>query len=613
MLLRSLVSLLLLACLSPAAFAQLIFDKIPSDLQMFPRDSEGLGWIQVSGRTTDGSVRGLRLVLQMNTDSSSSLFRTEQVPLDEHHGFSVKLAIPARLADYDLRVYVLGQDHQETLYRTIRHLVAGDFFIVSGQSNAAGAMDADRSGFLEDSLFANKYCRTIGTIFQRVAETNSLTGQPLISLEEDTRFRRPSSIYTASGSTGCVGIWPLRLMQQVVSATGVPVCLLNGSKGATELSYHYASHTPYDPSAFPGSEDLSRPFSAYDRLYRKLWTHEALAGVKAVIWYQGESDGTLSREAAETYNQRFARLRRSWKTDYPMLEKIFVFQINTGCGGDHLDRVREQQRKLRTEFEDVIVVPTVGSGPEDRSVDGCHYTLAGNRKLGDKMSPVVLKYLYHSDLREAGIMGPDIQRAYYEKAGLLCLEFDMDISVQQEQYFTFQQEGVAYIRDYFYTEKEKALLPEAVRAEGHKLYLYTGDTLNEISRITYLPNAFSNIPTTYMGPWILNRNNETLGALSFFGFPVEPRFLLAGKDVKDSLVVYPNPVSDYLIVRNLRRSPLVHASVYDYSGRKVLEMDRIQDSEGAHVVDLGTLAAGLYFTHWYFEDGTQIRKRILKR
>lgn len=602
--------LLYFSCfLLKTATAQLAFKDLPVHWQMIPRAADNRGHFRVSGNCTNTKISAVRISIRLN--SNLSFIYDKLIPL-ENGGFSADLSIPSALADYNLAVYSVDNTNKEVLEREVKELVAGDYFIVTGQSNATGAMGFS-DGASEDSIYANKYCRTIGTMFQKAVTLNANTHQPDFTLEQDCEYLKPSSIYYASDTIGCVGIWPLRVMNQVVKTMGIPICLLNGAMGSTELSYHFATHTPSDPNNLQVTQDSANHLfpSSYDRLFKKLYSHNAAEGIKAIFWYQGESDAVLSKQEAETYNERFARLRQSWKSDYPGLEKIFVFQINTGCGGEHVSIIREQQRELALQFNDVIVMPTVGSVQEDRAEDGCHYSKKGYQKLGENMAPAVLKYLYNVNLDKDLIMGPNIQKAYYSNRNEICLEFDIEVSIRQSQYFSHPNEGTTYLKDYFYKKDKRPLNLKSIRAEGKHIYLEPADSLVEITELTYLPDIFSKLLTIYMGPWILNKNNESLGALSFYNFTVQPFTSGFWSQLDDSLIVYPNPVKDFLVVRTKDKTILTKLILQDVSGKKILEITDTEKSGSS--IDLRGLQSGLYFLTCYSSKGILKRKIILSR
>jgi hypothetical protein len=272
--------------------------------------------------------------------------------------------------------------------------------------------------------------------------------------------------------------------------------------------------------------------------------------------------------------------------------------------------IRDQQRKLSEEFNDVIVLPTVGSTHTDRSKDGCHYTDEGYAKIGENMAPLVLKHLYQFNIEDKYIMGPSIEKIYYSNKHEICLEFNMDIIAQVAQSYTFQNEGVAYLTDYFYREGNIPLKPVSMSVKKNKLYLTTPDTL-PAKALTYLPNIFTNIPSSYTGPWILNKNNENLGALSFYEFPMEIYPNDFWFNDTDYLQVFPNPVTDYLSVRKRKNIALYQLELYNALGNLVLNAPI--DGDNTIIIDMRAYESGVYFLKTKNSEGTSHTKIILER
>jgi hypothetical protein len=575
--------------------SQLVFTSIPSDLQMIPRTSDNSGSFTLQGTCFTPSITGIRSVLRAN--STSIVWQDAYSPLDGNGKFSTPHVVPAQLEDYDLEIYTVDIKNESVLQKTIKKLVAGDYFLVSGQSNAVAGAFANSQGHAEDSLYSNRYCRTIGTVFQLAAGA--------YSIEKDCEYKYPSSVYYIGGDSGCVGIWPLRVMHEVVKKTGIPVCILNGAMGATSLLDQMPSHFPSDPLQLRYTTDSALNIKArpYDRLFKKLYANQVIPGVKCILWYQGESDGTIGRDSAAIYLERFSKLRTGWKLDYPNLEKIFVFQVNEGCWGDNMGLVREQQRMLPEKLSDVHVMSTVGSYVEERSDDGCHYTHYGYDMLGEKMGPAVLKYLYHHDLKAEDIMPPNVKKVFFSASDEICIEFDKNVWVQSSQNYTYQTVTTAYIKDAFFKEGDTCIKLRDVSFNENKVYLKLEDTTRIINKLTYLPHLYTNIPTVYMGPWILNANNKKIGALSFFEFPVQ-QF-----PENNAMMVYPNPCNDYVVIKCKGDVRIKNLKLWNASGREILNTDYNDDK--LIVKDLSTLERGLYYMEVNSTHGKQMRKLLL--
>ncbi|WP_317898829.1 sialate O-acetylesterase [Aurantibacillus circumpalustris] len=569
---------------------------------MIPRGADNMGEFLVTGTCPDLAIKSMRFCLYRNTDSS--LIYDKTIAIQTHVTFSINVEIPAALADYRLKIYSINLSNNEMIVGDVDQLVCGDYFIVSGQSNAVGALNDLSQALTEDSMYGNKYCRTIGNMYIGNLADSLFNG------EYNLAYHHVSTLFWISGPSGCIGIWPMRILHNITKQTGIPVCILNGAIGSTELSHHLASRTPSDPNKLHDTSQ-SATFHPYDGLYKKLFANKAIQGVKAILWYQGESDAVLSKEMALTYNERFALLRKSWKLDYPQLEKIFVFQINTGCGGDNVSIIRDQQRKLSKQFNDVIVMPTVGCDDDERAKDGCHYTLKGYGKIGENISPAVLKHIYHFDVEDKYIMGPDINRISYSGKNELCLSFNMDVSVQQSKQYSFLGTGIAYLKDYFYKEDGTTLKVQTIYAENNNVFL-TIASGQKLKSLTYLPDIFSTIPTIYAGPWILNKNNTNLGALSFFEFPVEalPNELWFSKS-DDSLLIYPNPVKDCFEIRVNKNTELQKLYLIDLSGKIVMNIS--PNKTTTTLVDMRVLESGIYFLKAYTNAGFFVKKLVLTK
>jgi hypothetical protein len=255
-------------------------------------------------------------------------------------------------------------------------------------------------------------------------------------------------------------------------------------------------------------------------------------------------------------------------------------------------------------------LPTVGSTFDDRDLDGCHYSLKGYGKLGENMALVALKQLYHFDVEDKYIMGPDIKRIYYTEKYELCLQFNMDVKVQLSEHFSFQSDGIAYLKDYFYEADGATIDIVSIRSEGNKVFLKMAN-LNRFKVVSYLPNIFSNIPTTYMGPWILNKNNENLGALSFFEFPVEDYPNELWFDGTDQLLAYPNPVKDYLEVRIRNHITLNTLYLCDISGKIIMNIPTNWNEKTR--IYLGGFESGVYFLKAIYATGTITKKIVLNK
>ncbi|XP_024024844.1 probable carbohydrate esterase At4g34215 [Morus notabilis] len=108
--------------------------------------------------------------------------------------------------------------------------------------------------------------------------------------------------------------------------------------------------------------------------------------IRAVLWYQGESD-TIVKKDAESYGRRVEKLFQDIRMDLmsPMLP---IIQVALASGGRYIDIVREAQ--FGTDLLNVRTVDAMGLalGP-----DNLHLTTESQVRLGQKMANAFFQFL----------------------------------------------------------------------------------------------------------------------------------------------------------------------------------------------------------------------------
>ncbi|HIF42220.1 MAG TPA: hypothetical protein EYQ74_14140 [Planctomycetes bacterium] len=378
--------------------------------------------------------------------------------------FTLGAHLSAGLYDYDLSIALLAGSTRQVVAR-VDDLACGDTLLINGQSNAT-APDYWSEGLGNQSQ--SKWIRSFGS------SINSA------NVEFDRNWGM------ADGELGyehcTVGSWGLRAAELLVQQEQVPVGLINGSVGGTAISQHLRS------DAFPGSKA-----TIYGRLLFRARRAEMAETARAMIWYQGESDG----EAIADYATRFQLLYDAWHQDYPALEKVYVFQIRKGCGVT-FSGVREFLRSTQDIYPDVAVMSTTAAPAHDN----CHFFYAGYRELGDRIARLLARDLHgSSDTHE--IDPPNVLSA--QKVG----------GAGDQILLTFRDPDDALV---FETGAEADFILEdwvAVTSGtiwGNQVLLQlAGPTTS--ATISYNGHAGD-------GPWF--RNARGVGALTFFDLPILP-------------------------------------------------------------------------------------------
>ncbi len=576
------IQILIIMLFSCVLNAQVQFTSIPADLQMIPRNKNNVGVVELKGKCLTGNYTILHTKLRVHStgnivaDSSSSIYPDSSFSITHH--------LPVQLNEYDLEIS-LKNTNSEVFEKKITRLTTGDHFLITGQSNALAAAGFDSISMAQNTMYSKPWLRGIGSNEDPFSTTFPCTPVDLNYYQSVANW-----LYN-----GFVGTWGLKLQHDLSQQTGIPNCMINGARGGSSISELLPSKSPTKP-------DSLDPCNVYDKVYKKIANYNLNKSIKAIFWYQGETDAIFSIDETNEYTNRFRKLYNSWKADYPNIEKIFLLQLNTGCNEIHLGQMREIQRKLSHEYNDVVIMSTFSTDTADRYYDRCHYTVQGYNKIADNLLPLVKKHIYDNAIDENLISAPEITNAYISEPNQLCIEFNIDISFQASMYYLYPNEGVAYLKDYFYSENYKQIKVNSISALSNKLYLNLDPDSALPKKITYLPHSFTRIPTLYVGPWILNKNNTNIAALSFYDFPVI-------RQKYNFFDIYPNPSSDHVIIDIEENGTHTNVSIFDMMGKLLFQQD-IQNKTKIQLNPL--LPKGIYIIKVENEFGQANKKLILK-
>ncbi len=323
----------------------------PVDYQLYPRDETNRGWVVFSGRVNVDLVREIRV---RSWRDGQRWYGVRQ--LVDSSEFSLRIPIEAGLFSYRVEVWVLLKDGREEIISGAGELVAGDVFLIQGQSNAVAG---DYHGEHLANESQSPWIRSYGT-----ASTNP----------DDVRNDRKWHLADGEliNKSGTVGAWGLRMARLTVDTYGIPIALLNGAVGGTPISYH--------------QRDDNDPMNLNTNYGRLLWRSRE-AGVadyaKAIFWYQGESDTQIP---LADYFTQFRDLYQDWNTDYPGIEHVYECQIRDGCGDASIS-MRDMMRRFGDIFPKVEGMSTTAIHRHD----GCHFFYEGYRELGDRLARLIAR------------------------------------------------------------------------------------------------------------------------------------------------------------------------------------------------------------------------------
>ncbi len=386
---QALVTCLLLLCgLASSAYAQVSFTAFPADYQLIPREGDArTATYRVRGTVT-GVATGRRLSAKLTqrgktVDSSS-------VALAYVNGvatFDLPVAIPVTRANHTLQVTVDG-----AIRATARYLVAGDVYMVNGQSNAEGLVvmrEADRDSFLRGP-------RYLGTGWAPMQLTRA-------------------------------GLWMGRTANELSRQRDVPVAAFNFAVGAKGIEFFREGHEARDGN-FEAARDTLRKYDVDQR-------------VRGLIWFQGETDAFSY--SAERYRAELDSLLSEYEAAFG-IPRFYAFQTRTfSCSSTRPD-VMEGQRQLSAERADFDLMSTMNAM---HLTDGCHYFADGGYDvLGTRMARLIL-YREGGSRGSAQVLPPDVDSARVTGPREISVWFDTHgagLAVSGNPYPEFRAEGTGY-------------------------------------------------------------------------------------------------------------------------------------------------------------------------
>ena len=482
---KIIVLLLLLNTNSAEAqrFFSTVFDKLPQDYQLYPRNDKNETNIPISGRIE---------ILGWNY-CSAQIFREDKLIgyqraklsyLNSVGSFQFNpITIKAELAEYSFKIFAMDNkgDSVQIVYR--QHIVSGDAFVIGGQSNALALVN-------EDNIpYRNKFARTFGG------------GYPY----------DPFMIWQLSEyGNARVGQLGGNLQRQIIEKYKIPVCIINQAIGGINLG----------GSIIRNENNLGDLSNNYGITYARVQLAGLLnGGIKAFIWRQGENE---SSGGAFFWGGLFDQLYNFWRKDYPDINKYYIFQVSLIAWPErHAGALRDYQRRTKTIYDRVDNIACVGT----KGYDGVHYDTTGHNQTSKELFRMIDRDLLGGKYNE-NVNSPNIQKAYYSNADKkeITLEFESDQKmVWVNDTVLIDKKGnpvKQFMKNMFYFDfNSKNDLVTDGRALNNKIII----TLNApppYNTFNYLPPFHDDqIFKQFGGPFLTNKIG--MRAFSFDGVTIE--------------------------------------------------------------------------------------------
>jgi hypothetical protein len=307
--------------------------------------------------------------------------------------FSFDINITAELAKYRIKIYTMYNGSEE-LVKDINDIVAGDVFVIQGQSNAAAVKYNGSSNSYQSDYI-------------RVYSGGNISSSGLLS-NDSWYYGQGDGNENSSGNTGQ---WGLVLAKKLVDELNIPIAVFNSAHGGKAIGFFQA---PTDYSSSTNSN--------YGRLYYRLNKTGLKNAVRGILWSQGEADSFTNGLSTNQYKEAFINLKNSWETDFINLSNIYIFQTrdcNCGTSSNGRLQIKEAQRLLAYENEDIFIMPTAGVTSHS---DYCHFPFVnGYESFANRIYKPLTRDLYQYTYSEE-IDPPMIVSATFTNEQKLIIE-----------------------------------------------------------------------------------------------------------------------------------------------------------------------------------------------
>ena len=255
--------------------------------------------------------------------------------------------------------------------QVVSNFGVGDIFFIAGQSNAAGT--------------------GLGT-----GEDSPMIG--ISNFKENTRWELATHPLKDRHSPF------IAFAKKIYNQTGIPVGLCDFAVGGVPISQWVPQ---LDGKLYNQMVEVAKNNNIFPR---------------AILFYQGCSDAT---EECGKYKQWLERFIENVRNDFKN-EKlpVYTFQLNghMDCREDwkvhdlHWDTVRESQRQVAKDYDNVFIIPTIDAVMSD----GIHNSRSANIMLGERLANYVLKYTYN---KGGFAIAPELESIFLTSSSTLNIKF----------------------------------------------------------------------------------------------------------------------------------------------------------------------------------------------
>jgi hypothetical protein len=481
--------LIILSCfqINAQKFSNVIFEKLPQDLQLYPRNTQNESEIEIKGIIEQNSISKISVLVFRNGKLYSYLSQNPVFNSNNKH-FGFKTKIKAELAEYDFHIYSHLSNTDSSLVIARKNIVSGDTYLITGQSNSYNGT-LNIHGQLRSELYRGEYARSFG-----------IFNEP----DNFAVYNPADTLWGYSNIKNVVGMWGTELQKLIIEKYGIPVCIINGGSGGSSSEYN-------------AIRDPNNPF-ALNTTYGKLLYRVKKAGltndIKAFFYRQGESEAD---GASLSWKGNFEKIYQNLKMDLPVIKKIYLFQNNIYTFPNGLSgQLREHQRIMQLKYPDLTSISTVGTA----DFDGIHYEINGHIQTAKEVFRMIEEDFYGKEI-DPNTQSPDIKKAFYNsESKTLTLAFNEGQEMVFPEAYELKPNTYIYLEELLQIQNIQPYDIAGGAADGNRIMIKLRSK-NIGNQLSYFPPYFpaGSIYTPFFKPNLTNKLG--MRALTFENFQIK--------------------------------------------------------------------------------------------
>ena len=469
-----------------------VFSQIPQDFQLYARNDNNVGTIPITGTIQDKGWKTVSVLVYRE----GKLYGYQKVKVQinaQEDSFAANPTIKSEKAEYNIFVYASKNEKDSTLITSRKSIVAGDFYVIYGDSNG-------NTQSVIDYYPTNKYIRTFGR-YNQEAQADYLPRDTAWSINENYYLPK-------------VGAWGTMLQELITDKYNIPVCIITGGGPGMYI----------DLLADREGTGLN-PGGVYNSLGYRIKKSGLINNIKGFFFWHGVYE-LFSKPNPVEYDAKLKKLMGYLEKDFPNIQQFIVFQsgmVRFSLNGNAGASIRESQRSLAHLFPKIIPYAVEGLD----GYDGVHYTKQGYANCANEMLKIIEPLFYNKPVNP-NILSPNIQKVFYtdETHKTIKLVFQDNQKIVLGKDTTVKNNGQNLnlsLKNNFFQDDNftKPLDIQSINASNNSISIVS-NLSNSAKRLSYLPPYHKDYAVDYpvfVGPYIKNISQSR--ALAFNGIKIQ--------------------------------------------------------------------------------------------